>query len=162
MEKISLKKKNGQIVPCIAEIPDNPAVAAIIVHGFTSSKESPTVRMLLRRLPAAGIGAAAIDLPAHGTEEAREEELRIEACKDSIAAAEEWIISRYPDADICYFGSSFGAYVICLYISTRQHKGRRAFFRSAAVNMPSLFIKQNPTEAERKLMEELEEKGFIQ
>ena len=162
MEKISLRKENGQIVPCVAGIPEDPAAIAIVVHGFTSSKESATVRMLLRVLPSAGIGVAAIDLPAHGTEEAREEVLRTEACLDSIAAAEEWVASRCPGKKICYFGSSFGAYCIGLYISTRPHLGRNAFFRSAAVNMPSLFIKEHPNEAEQRLMDELEEKGYIQ
>ena len=68
----------------------------------------------------------------------------------------------YPKAEICYFASSFGAYVTGLYISSRHHKGHKAFFRSAAVNMPSLFLKDDPTEEEKRLFEELAEKGYFE
>lgn len=162
MEKLKLQKKDGHIVACVKEIPYNPRGITIVVHGFTSSKESSTVQMLLRRLPRAGLGVVAIDLPAHGQEESRKEELRIEGCKDSLQIAEQYVTENYPNIDIYYFGSSFGAYITALYISTRPHRGRKAFFRSAAVNMPTLFIKENPNDEEKKLLEELEENGFIQ
>ena len=161
MHGLTIRKANGHSVSCLEEIPYGVEKIAIAVHGFTSSKESPTVQMLLRRLPAAGVGVVGIDLPCHGVEESYEEELRIEAGIDSIAAAERYVAERYPNAEICYFASSFGAYLTALYISTRPHKGRKAFFRSAAVNMPSLFIKDNPTEEDKRLYAELEEKGYF-
>ena len=94
MHGFTIKKANGHSVACLEEIPFGAEKIAIAVHGFTSSKESPTVQLLLRRLPAAGIG-------------------------------------------------------------------RKAFFRSAAVNMPSLFIKDDPTEEEKRLYKELDEKGYF-
>ena len=161
MVKFGIMKADTNIVPCLSEIPEGAEKIVIAVHGFTSSKESATVQMLLQKLPAAGLGVIGIDLPAHGKEQALEEELCIDGALDSIAAAEGFITERWPDAGICYFGSSFGAYLLGLYISTRPHKGRKAFFRSAAVNMPSLFIKKDPTEQEKLLLKEMEEKGFI-
>ena len=161
MHGLTIKKANGHSVSCLEGIPAGAEKIVIAVHGFTSSKESPTVQLLLRRLPAAGIGVIGIDLPCHGVEESYKEELRIEACKDSVAAAERYVAERYPDADICYFASSFGAYITALYISTRPHKGRTTFFRSAAVNMPSLFIKDDLTEEEKELFRELDEKGYF-
>lgn len=161
MRKFALQKANGHSVACVEEIPADAKGITIAIHGFTSSKESPTVQLLLKRLPAAGIGVVGIDLPCHGVEQSYEEELRIEACKDSLAAAEKYVTDRFPDAEIYYFGSSFGAFVTALYISTRPHKGRKAFFRSAAVNMPSLFIKDSLTEEDERLYEELREKGYF-
>lgn len=158
---LTLKKANGHSVACLEDIPACAERIVIAIHGFTSSKESPTVQMLLRRLPAAGIGVVGIDLPCHGVEESYEEELRVEACKDSVAIAERYVAERYPNAEICYFASSFGAYITALYISTRPHKGRKAFFRSAAVNMPSLFIKEDLNEKEQELYRELDEKGYF-
>lgn len=157
-----LIKESGSRVACVERIPENIRGIAIVVHGFTSSKESSTVQMLLRRLPEAGIGVVAIDQPAHGEGVSKEEELRIEGCKDSLAAAESYVTEHWPDAEIFYFGSSFGAYITGLYLSTRPHCGHRAFFRSAAVNMPSLFIKENPTPEEQKLLDDLKEKGYMQ
>ena len=162
MRKFTVSKANSHKVSCVEQIPDVPKGIVIAVHGFTSSKESPTVQMLLRRLPAAGIGVVGIDLPSHGVEDSYEEELRVGSGIDSIEAAEQYVRERYPDQDIYYFASSFGAYLTALYISTRPHKGRKAFFRSAAVNMPSLFLKDNPSEEEARLMKELDEKGFFE
>ncbi|MBO5999443.1 MAG: alpha/beta fold hydrolase [Lachnospiraceae bacterium] len=161
IEHFGIMKADTNIVPCVSEIPDGTQKIVIAVHGFTSSKESVTVQMLLKRLPAAGIGVIGIDLPAHGKAQALEEELTVDGAIDSIAAVEGFIEERWPDAEICYFGSSFGAYLIGLYISTRPHRGRKAFFRSAAVNMPSLFVKEDPTEQELLLLKEVEEKGYV-
>ena len=161
MRKYTVEKPNHHQIACVEEIPCDPHGICIAVHGFTSSKESPTVRMLLEKLPAAGIGVVGIDLPSHGEETSYEEELRLSACLDSLALVEKDVVERYPDADIYYFGSSFGAYVTALYISTRPHKGRKAFFRSAAVNMPSLFLKDSLTEEDEQLMKELKENGYF-
>ncbi|MBR2766385.1 MAG: alpha/beta fold hydrolase [Blautia sp.] len=164
MRNFLLQKDNGHQVACVQEVPEGAKGIVVAVHGFTSSKESPTVQRLLQRLPGCGLGVIGIDQPAHGTGASREEELRIEACKDSLEAAEQYACSQYPGAEIYYFGSSFGAYIIALYVSTRPHTGRKAFFRSAAVNMPELFRinRENPTETEKAYIRELDEKGYIQ
>ena len=159
MEKLVLKKRSGYSVSCIKEIPDNCKGIVIAVHGFSSSKECGTYQVLLRMLPAADLGMIGIDLPGHGKEEAYDETLRIEACKDSISVVEEYIIADYPSLPIYYFGSSYGAYVIGLYISTREHVGRKAFFRSGAVNMPDLFIKEDPSAEEQEKLNQLATKG---
>ena len=149
---------------CVKEIPESPKGIVIAIHGFTSSKESPTVQLLLQRLPGAGLGVIGIDLPAHGSGVSREEELRIEACLDSLQAAEQYASECCPGKDIFYFASSFGAYITSLYISERPHRGKSAFFRSAAVNMPDLFAidRENLSEPEKEMLRELDEKGYIQ
>ena len=161
MEYFNIKKKNGSMVSCVKEIPDRPEAVVIAVHGFTSSKESSTYRMLLDRLPRAGLGMIGIDLPGHGTQESAKELLRIPGALDSIAAAENYAVREYPGLEICYFASSFGAYLTGLYISTREHAGRKLFWRSAAVNMPELFHKEMPTEEEKEMLESLRTKGYF-
>ncbi len=158
-EKLVLKKQNGYSVSCIQEIPKHCRGIVIVVHGFSSSKECYTYQILMEKLPSAGLGMIGIDLPGHGKEESYKETLRIETCKDSIAAAESFAKTNYPFLPIFYFGSSYGAYVIGLYLSTREHSGRKAFFRSGAVNMPDLFIKENPSAEEQEKLKQLEEKG---
>lgn len=161
MENFTLRKADSHMIACVREVPEKPEGVVIAIHGFTSSKESSTVSLLLRRLPAAGFCVIGIDLPGHGTEESAQEILRTKGALDSIEAAEEYAVSCFPDLPICYFASSFGAYLTGLYISLREHKGRKAFFRSAAVNMPSLFIKDDLSEKEKRQMEELKEKGYF-
>ena len=161
VRRFRLQKENGQPVPCIEAIPPDLKGVVVAVHGFTSSKESATVQMLLNRLPMAGFGVIGIDLPGHGIEEAVEEELRIKGALDSIEAAEKYAASLYPGHPVFFFGSSFGAYLLALYISLRPHIGERLFFRSAAVNMPKLFIKDNPAGQEKEWMDDLEALGYF-
>ena len=161
MEYIKIKKRDFNIVPCIKSIPEKPKGIVIAIHGFSSNKDCATYKMLLRRLPEAGYGMIGIELPGHGREEALQETLRIEGCMESIETTEKYISENYPGIEIFYFASSFGAYITGLYISTREHLGRKAFFRSAAVNMPSLFVKKNPSEKERRWLEELNQQGYF-
>ena len=161
MEYIKIRKMDSNIVPCVKCIPEKPKGIIIAIHGFSSNKDCATYKMLLRRLPEAGYGMIGIELPGHGKEEAFQETLRIEGCMRSIEATEKYILRMFPRTEIFYFASSFGAYVTGLYISTREHRGRKAFFRSAAVNMPSLFVRKNPNEKERKWLAELNQQGFF-
>lgn len=161
MEKVKITKQDSNIVSCVAKIPEDPKGIVIAVHGFASSKEGVTYRLLLERLPAAGYGVLALDLPGHGSEESAKELLRVNGALDSIEAAEKYVTGHYPNVPICYFASSFGAWLTGLYISLREHKGRIVFMRSAAVNMPELFIKQDMTEQEKQYIEDLKTKGYF-
>ena len=67
MNNFGIMKADCHIVPCVSEVPDGAKKIVIAVHGFTSSKESATVQMLLQRLPSAGLGVVGIDLPGHGS-----------------------------------------------------------------------------------------------
>ena len=130
MEKILLKKKNGHEIPCIAEFPDDMRKLVIVVHGYDSSKESQNAANLMRILPGKGFGVIAYDQPHHGSEQAAEEELTV------------------LNKEICYFGSSFGAYITCIYLATRPHRGRKAFLRCAAVNFPELALEEGADDVE--------------
>ena len=165
MEKILLQKQNGHAVPCIAEIPDDLKKLVIVIHGYDSSKESENAANLMRILPGRGFGVIAYDQPNHGSEEAAKEELSIEACLDSLATVEAYLAERFavgsspesPVPEICYFGSSFGAYILGIYLAERRSRGTsgdgsrgtsedggrkttKAFMRCAAVNFPELEI----------------------
>ena len=161
MEKILLQKHNGRAVPVIAEFPDDLRKLVIVIHGYDSSKESANAANLMRLLPKEGFGGpgrfgvVAYDQPHHGAEQAAEEELTVENCLDSLAAVEDYLAERFgisgsansetdsttagaDGPEICYFGSSFGAYITLIYLATRPHRGRKAFLRCAAVNFPDL------------------------
>ena len=157
MEKILLTKPNGHQIPCIAEFPADMRKVVIVIHGYDSSKESENAANLMRILPGKGFGVIAYDQPNHGSEQAAEEQLSIDACLDSLAQVEQYLTERFRTAgqpgapappEICYFGSSFGAYILGIYLATRGEKGTnirdgeaiKAFMRCAAVNFPELEI----------------------
>lgn len=160
MGEYKIKKDGHYIVPCTTAIPEDPKGIVVAVHGFASSKDCQTYQLLKEILPPAGLGMVGLELPGHGTEEAADELLRINGAIDSIEAVENYVAKTFPDQPIYYFASSFGAYLTALYMSKRSHRGRKAFFRSAAVNMPRLIVKVNPTEEEKKQIEELEANGY--
>ena len=138
MEKFLLTKPNGHRIPCIAVFPEEMRKLVIVIHGYDSSKESENAANLMRTLPEKGYGVIAYDQPNHGSAEAAEETLSIDACVDSLEAVEAYLTERFPNTEICYFGSSFGAYILGIYLATRQHEGKKAFMRCAAVNFPEL------------------------
>ena len=141
----------GYEIPCTFSIGRENTKVCVVAHGFGSSKESPTVQMLLKALPEQGIGVAAFDFPAHGESRVDGEYLRIPNCTADLADVEALARTLAPGAEITYFGSSFGAYTTLIYLSGLPGGGRRAFFRSAAVCMPALF--RRPTKAQAEAME---------
>ncbi|MCR5035463.1 MAG: alpha/beta hydrolase [Clostridia bacterium] len=153
MEKILLQKQNGCAVPVIAEIPADLQKLVIVIHGYDSSKESENAANLMRILPGKGFGVFAYDQPHHGSEQAAKEELTVENCLDSLACVEDYLAERFgtdgtDTPEICYFGSSFGAYITCIYLSTRPHRGEKAFLRCAAVNFPELAAQEGAEDVE--------------
>lgn len=161
MEKFKITKENGRVIPCISEIPENCGRIVIMTHGMCSSKESDSVAFIMKYMPPRGIGVVAYDQPGHGEEEARQEELRVEACLDSLAAVEKYVRDKYPAAEICYFGSSYGGYILGLYLKLREHAGHKAFMRCSAVVFPQMVLGDVDRELDPHSLQELGEKGYI-
>ena len=156
MKTERIKSKHDYQIPCLHTLTGKERQVAIIAHGFGSSKESPTALMLAEELPKKGVGTLAFDFPAHGQSPVDGTELTLAHCLDDLAAAEQRARELADHAEISYFGSSFGAYIVLLYLSLRPHQGKKAFLRSAAVEMPKLL---RPSTEEEK--QALKEHGFI-
>ena len=152
MKTIFLSKGHGYDIPYVYNITEQNKIVCVVVHGFGSSKKSPTAEMMLTELPIMGIGAIAFDFPAHGESRAGGELLRIDNCLADMAAIEAQAQALAPHAEVVYFASSFGAYMTLIYLAG-LHDRRRAFLRSAAVSMPQV-VKRLQTPEEKKLLEE--------
>lgn len=152
MKKEYLDGENGYKIPCLIKVKGDEKKIAIVIHGFSGSKVGPTGALLLKKLPPEGIGVVTFDLPQHGESPSAFDDLRVDNCIRDIITVEKYVTDNYPDAEIYYFASSYGAYLTSLYISSHEHKGTKAFFRSAAVNMPERF--QNFPEEELKQFRE--------
>ena len=161
MKSFTLMKKSGAVIPCLMEVPESARDIIIMVHGFGSQKDCATAQMLFRRMPPAGFGVVTYDQPAHGPDEAGEELLLVENCISSLQTVDQFVADEFPDARVCYFSSSFGAYITTLYLCQFPHHGHRAFLRSAAVNMPLLMLGPPGTEMDPAYRKEFDEKGYI-
>lgn len=175
----TIKSRAGYDIPVRYILNGDEEVVVVMAHGFGSGKASPTVTLLMDNLPQSAdksrtqsadksrmqkIGVVAFDFPAHGESPVDGTHLRIENCINDLISAVAFAKAAAPAARIINFGSSFGAYITMLYI-TRLNTSRdaagslaettvqpyvvKAFLRSAAVNMPELFEKPAPDDAEQ-------------
>lgn len=138
MPKMNITSPYGRLIPCDLRLHGSEKKVCIIAHGFASSKESSTAQMLLDHLEKMGLGAVAFDFPCHGTSTADYTALTVDACLQDMAAVEAYIHEALPEAEICHFGSSYGAYMSLLRIM-QTGEGRCAFLRCAAVDMDHAF-----------------------
>ncbi len=157
MNKEMIPGKNGYDIPCLTQLTGREKTVVIVIHGFGSSKESPTAQAVAEALPNYGIGTVCFDFPAHGDSPVDGEMLRIETCLNDLADVEAYLRRRMPEAEIAYFSSSFGAYINLIYLATREHAGRRSFLRCAAVDMPGIIRRETTPEYRRQL----DAQGFV-
>jgi len=127
-------------VPHLYNINGKDKLVCVVVHGFGGSKDSFTAQMLLKELPARGIGVMAFDLPAHGENDVDGGSLLLANCLSDLADVESRARALAPGAEIVYFGSSFGAYITLVYLAKKKKGKYRAFLRAAAVSMPRLSV----------------------
>ncbi len=152
-----IKGRNGYDIPCVDEINGNEDLAVVISHGFGSSKKSPAAVAVAERLEKMGIGTCRFDFPAHGESPVNGDMLRIDNCLRDIAAVEEHVLKLAPKAEICYFSSSFGAYMNIIYLASGMGTGKKSFLRCAAVNMPGIMQRELTEERVAKI----EKDGFL-
>lgn len=124
---------NGYPVPILLELSGSESLVVLISHGFTGSRHSSSAAMAARTFAEHGIGSIRFDFPSHGDNPMP---LRIANCLDTIAAVEEYLHEKAPQAEIAYFSTSFGGYMNLIYCTQRPHRGHRSLLRCAAVHMP--------------------------
>lgn len=134
MQHMTLWSKFGYEIPCTLQL-SGAKKTLLICHGFGSSKKSPMVHSLREEMPRLGVDTFSFDFPQHGESTAAGTNLRIPCCLSDLQTVEEKILQISPNTEIIYFGSSFGAYVILLYLANCFPTGTRAFLRSAAIDM---------------------------
>lgn len=139
MPHIHLASEGGRRIPVEYRLPADARRVCIIAHGFASSKASATAQMMLDHLEKLGLGAFAFDFPCHGESDAPWQQLTVDACLHDLRQVEAHVRALAPGAEICYFGSSFGAYITLLHLCGGTAAGRRAFLRCAAVDMDHAF-----------------------
>ena len=151
-----IKREGLYDIPYVSRIKADDRKVVIAVHGFASSKASPTINMLMDKFPDVGLGIIAFDFPAHGESVVDGDFLSVDNCVRDLRDIERYTRKICPKAEICYFGSSFGAYITLIYIMNDELRHVRAFLRSAAVNMSEYFLEL--TDQEKS---ELEKNGYF-
>ena len=100
--------------PCKAYLPDSGQVkfAVLAVHGFASSKESPTTEALAQAMRPEGAAIYCFDFPAHGTHPAEGDAFTVSACADTLLSMAHHVRKVHSgDVGVGVFASSFGGYM---------------------------------------------------
>ena len=110
-------------------------------HGFDSSKNSDKIHTMAKYAERYDIPVISFNWPSHGNSI---QPLTVEGCIDVLHKVEETIYSMYPNAKIILYGSSFGGYMLLLYLS--RHKSSfidkrcdSVFLKSPAIKMNEIF-----------------------
>ena len=125
MRKTEIPSPGGYMIPLDADIRVGEKLACIISHGFASSRKSTTAQTMMAHCRSMGMASVAFDWVCHGESRAHYSRLTVDACLDDLAAVERWISLQLPDAEIVYFGSSFGAYLDICHICSGQPRPPR-------------------------------------
>ena len=150
--------------PCKAYLPESgqAAYAVLAVHGFGSSKESPTVESLANAMCPDGAAVYCFDFPAHGTHPDGGESFAVQACADTLLSVARYVREAHGQSvGMGVFASSFGGYMTlrCLDgLSEILGDGYALVLRAPAVKMADTLGQVIVADQ----MDELERQGAIE
>lgn len=115
----------------------------LVCHGFYSDRHSSATLKVAEQLEETGTPVICFDWPGHGD---NREELSVKNCISTLQTMEKWLYREFPQAEIILYGSSFGGYMILLYVSEGMEVypdriGRYIFLKSPAIRMDEILKK---------------------
>ena len=139
MDNFLIKKENDYIVyGSIYNLEsDDLDVRNVVIacHGFGSDRNGETIRALAEGNPNTVI--VSFDWPGHGNSD---EKLLIKNCLENYELVHDYVIRRFPKANLYLFGSSFGAYMTLQALKEHpEYDAQKAFFKSPAITMDKCF-----------------------
>lgn len=134
MERDFSINQSGYSIRCKLHCQDPRAVEQVVlfVHGFGGHKGSGAELRLAQKLLAKYKGAALVsfDLPAHG--EDAHKRLELSVCLEYLDIVAAYLQEKYPGPlSVC--ATSFGGYLVLLYLRRRGNPFRRIALRCPAV-----------------------------
>ncbi len=106
----------------------------LCAHGFGSHKDAPTILAIRDTLPP-HIDCHSFDFPSHG---GNKKPLSLSACLLTLRLVEAEVLRQNPETKLCFFGSSFGAYLTLLHLHQTAQYHLPVFLRAAAIEMGSI------------------------
>lgn len=148
-ERFSIKSNQGYNISCVKRLPDEYVKLDKIIiacHGFCGSKDSGAIEMLAMSLTKYNIGVFSMDFPGHGKSETDGKDFRVENCIDDLNTFEKYIVNEYPNTEIGFFSTSYGAYTTLLKLArdyekeSIENKYKKIVLRCPAINMKGSFV----------------------
>ena len=113
IEKRKFKNSKGLTLAAIYEGEDKNAKVVVMCHGYKSSKDKETSRLLAKKLVEKGVSVLRFDFTGHGQSEGNMEDITPLQGLDDLSCA----VKNLDKEDFGLYGSSFGGYIALLYAS---------------------------------------------
>ena len=143
MEKFFTINKDGCSIRCklYSKEPRSARRVVIFCHGFGGHKDNHAAARYAEYVLSKNRGVAVVtfDLPCHG-EDARHI-LRLEDCMNYIQQVLDWAKETMHPENICAYATSFGGYLLLLYIHEKGMPFQKVALRCPAVPMHEVFGK---------------------
>ena len=108
----------------------------IACHGFGANRDGETIKAVAEGNPNSVI--VSFDWPGHGNSGER---LLVKNCIENYELVYDYVIRRFPKANLYAFGSSFGAYITLQVLKIHpEYDIQKAFFKSPAITMEKTFM----------------------
>lgn len=137
MEKYFTINKDGCSIRCklYSKEARSAKRAVVFCHGFGGHKDNHAAARYAEYVLSKNRGTAVVtfDWPCHG-EDARRN-LRLEDCMDYLEKVCEWVKETLSPESLCAYATSFGAYLLMLYIHERGMPFQKAALRCPALPM---------------------------
>ena len=155
----SIKNKvAGYMIKCKAFVPEDKISGAFIMcHGFASSKDSRSVRIISEKLLENNIMSISFDFPMHGASAKNRNNLLVQNCIEDINYVYTYIVSKFKPQYISIFGVSFGGYIALLNAFNTKNNYKHIFLRAPAIGIGDIFMKDIAKEGEA----ELKKNGYV-
>lgn len=153
---MQIQGKNGYFIDVKTFIPIDCENIVIACHGFGGDKESSAITLLANKIKGDKIGVITFDFPGHGKSEVEADKLILDNCISDLETIEEYARSKFPNAKIGIFATSFGAYITLLKINRNGHQYASIVLRAPAICMDKILKNAILTES----IEKYKEKGY--
>ena len=150
MEKYFNINDSGFSIRCKLYAKDQGSVQTVVLcgHGFGGHKDNRAAERFSKHVLDKNHGAIVLTFnwPCHGDDVRKT--LRLSDCDAYLSAVLSWIRSRYPDAALFGYATSFGGYLFLKYVSEHGDPFRKLALRCPAVTMYDVMTSGIMTESD--------------
>ena len=155
---VDIKSLNGYIIKSKIYLADKTDTFVIACHGFTGDKESSYIDMTATKLLKNNISTITFDLPSHGESPVESNQLTLDNCLNDITSIKNFLKKEYNVKKIYGLGTSFGGYMLLLYLKNRKNIFDKLLLRCPALKM-GYILKNNALET--KEFKQLKDFGHL-
>lgn len=153
-----IRSLNGYVIKTKIYLTNKTNTFVIACHGFTGDKESSYIDMVATNLLKKNISTITFDWPSHGESPVESNYLTLNNCLNDITSIKNFLKKEYKTEKIYGLGTSFGGYMLLLYLKNRKNIFDKLLLRCPALKMGHI-LKNNALD--KKEFKQLKDFGYL-